>query len=102
MDSNFTNVTKKPLTRKQKIWFGAGILVVFLYFNPSILRSLFGIFASKPKPSPMVRAAALTPDQAAAAAAAATFAEEVAQYGGRWGGRGQNPRSWHMQFRSGN
>jgi hypothetical protein len=38
-----------------------------------------------------VHAIAPTSDQSAAAAAAATFAEELAQYGGRWGGRAQIP-----------
>jgi hypothetical protein len=54
MHSNFTNVTKRPLTRKQKLLWGAVILVVFLYFNPSILRPVFGAFTSggQHKPSP--------------------------------------------------
>jgi hypothetical protein len=40
MDSNFSTVTKMCLTRKKKLLSETDILVVFLYFNPSMLRPI--------------------------------------------------------------
>jgi hypothetical protein len=89
MDSNFSNVTKRSLTRKQKLLWGAGILIVFLYFNPSILRPVFGAFTgSAPhKPSPIANApVGPTPEQVAAASAAASFAQQTTEFAGKWAG----------------
>jgi hypothetical protein len=44
MVPDYTAATKNPLTRKQKLFWGAGIVVVLLYFNPSILRQVAGVF----------------------------------------------------------
>jgi hypothetical protein len=86
MNTDFTTVTKKPLTRKQKILWGVGIAAVLLYFNPSLLRPVFGLF-SRPvvrKPSPIVPVVPPTPEQLAAS----ELARESAIFGGKWVGRG--------------
>ena len=55
MNTDFTTATKK-LTRKQKLLWGAGILVVFLYFNPSFVRPVISVFSghAAQKPSPLI------------------------------------------------
>jgi hypothetical protein len=90
MNTDFTNVSKKPLTGKQKLFWGAGILMVFLYFNPSIVRPVVTVFSGHhiaPKPSPLIpQATAPSPDQVSAASAAAMLAQESTEFTGKWAG----------------
>jgi hypothetical protein len=47
MNPDFSTVTKKSLTRKQKLLWAAGIIVVFLYLKPSVIRTVVGVFVSQ-------------------------------------------------------